>query len=110
MLVPQLLLETLEDLGDADFTKFKFYLGVKIFADRVPIAKSRLESAHRHDAVSEMMAVHGADGAVAVTVAVLKMMKINSVAEELEKTYTGASYTCNLCCEHCFAEERILIG
>uniref|UniRef100_A0A8C2WTB7 Pyrin domain-containing protein n=1 Tax=Cyclopterus lumpus TaxID=8103 RepID=A0A8C2WTB7_CYCLU len=87
-----LLLETLEDLGDADFTKFKFYLGMIIFGDRDPIATSRLESGNRHDAVSEMMAVHGADGAVAVTVAALKMMKINSVAEELEKTYTGAGY------------------
>ena len=93
MLVPQLLLETLEDLGDGALKKFKFFLGLKILNGCTQIARCHLESPHRHDTVSKMIDTYGEEMAVNMTVAILKMMKHNDAAEKLKEKHTGGVET-----------------
>lgn len=88
MLVPQLLLETLEDLSKDDFDKFKWYLGLNILKNCEQIPLYQLGSPFRHNIVSKMIERNGEEKAVNSTVAILKMMKHNSAAERLKKTYT----------------------
>lgn len=90
MLVPQLLLETLEELGEQDFPKFKWYLALNVLNRRTEISKCYLESSHRHVIVSKMIESYGEEVAVNMTVEILRRMKHNSAAEKLKKTYTGA--------------------
>lgn len=89
MLVPQLLLETLEELGNADFETFKWYLTLKVLDSCKPIPKSRLEDSPRTDAVRRMMESYGEEMAVNVAVEILKMMGNNNAAECLKSSYAG---------------------
>ena len=90
MLVPKLLLETLENQVNEDFQKFKWYLSMRVLDNCKPIPKSRLENASRSETVSRMIEVYGEKLAVGVTVKILEMMNCNSLAEELARTYAGA--------------------
>lgn len=90
MLVPELLLMTLEELYRADFDKFKWYLSMSIIDGCKPIARSRLENATILETVSRMIDSYGEASAVTVTVEVLKKMNINDAAERLKTTYGGA--------------------
>ena len=90
MLVAQLLLETLEDLTGQDFSTFKWFLTLNVLMCCNPMAKSCLESPHRHDTVSKMIERYGDERAVNVTVEILSRMKHNKAAQKLKKTYTGA--------------------
>lgn len=90
MLVPQLLLETLEELDEQDFIKFKWYLALNVLNSRTEISKCYLESSRRHVTVSKMMESYSEEVAVNITVEILTRMKHNSAAAKLKKTYTGA--------------------
>ncbi|KAL7404893.1 hypothetical protein ABVT39_020627 [Epinephelus coioides] len=90
MSVPQLLLETLEDLDDDDFEKFKWYLSMDILEGCKPIPKSRLGKAPRTDTVSRMTESYTKESAVKVTVEILRKMGNNNAAEKLKNRYAGA--------------------
>lgn len=89
MLVPELLLETLEGLVNDDFQTFKWYLTMNILDSCKPIAKSRLEKACRTETVSRMTENYGEASAVNITVEILKKMNISDAADRLKNTYTG---------------------
>ncbi|KAG8014601.1 hypothetical protein GBF38_003149 [Nibea albiflora] len=98
MLVPQLLLNTLEELNENDFTKFKWFLALNVWNNLKQMSKCYLESPHRHDAVSRMIESYGEDMAVSVTAEILKRMNHNNAAEKLKTAYTeGAAPKENIC-------------
>ncbi len=90
MAVPQLLLETMEDLLKKELEMLKWYLSLEILDGCKPIPRSRLERASRTDTVSKMIENYGEESAVNVTVAILRKMNFNTAAEELKSKYAGA--------------------
>ncbi|XP_049900330.1 circumsporozoite protein-like [Epinephelus moara] len=88
MLVPQLLLQTLEELRQDDFKKLKWFLSMDILDGCKPIPVSRLEKASLWDTVSRMIESYGEHLAVSITVEILKKMSNNNAAERLQKIYT----------------------
>ncbi|XP_049900337.1 uncharacterized protein LOC126390196 isoform X3 [Epinephelus moara] len=93
MLVPQLLLETLEELRDDDFETLKWYLSMDILEGCKPIPKSRLGKAPRTDTVSRMIESYGEESAVKVTVEILRKMGNINAAEKLKSRYAGGKTT-----------------
>ncbi|XP_036418740.1 NACHT, LRR and PYD domains-containing protein 12-like [Colossoma macropomum] len=80
--VPQVLLDTLQNLGEKDLKLFQWKLtsGVQGFKS---IPKALLENADRLDTVDKMVANHELRGAVAITLDILKKINQNQLAEEL---------------------------
>ena len=80
--VPQVLLDTQQNLGEKDLKLFQWKLtsGVQGFKS---IPKALLENADRLDTVDKMVANHELRGAVAITLAILKKINQNQLAEEL---------------------------
>ncbi|XP_044043709.1 pyrin-like [Siniperca chuatsi] len=94
MLVPQLLLETLEELLEDDFKQLKWYLSMTVVDSCRPIPKSHLEMASRRDTVSKMVESYGEESAVNITVEILKRMNANNAAVMLQNKYAeGKSAT-----------------
>ncbi|XP_051799525.1 NACHT, LRR and PYD domains-containing protein 12-like isoform X1 [Acanthochromis polyacanthus] len=86
MTTPQeVLLRTLEDLGDEDFEKFKWFLTQEgVLEDFKSIPKSHLEKATRVNTVDQMVQIYGTSNALKVTEKVLmKMNKIDLVRKIL---------------------------
>ncbi|KAK9540724.1 hypothetical protein VZT92_003158 [Zoarces viviparus] len=91
MAVLELLLETVEDLIDKDFKKFKFWLGNGV--DFRPIPRSYLENADQMDTVGKMIDTYGEEMAVKNAVDVLKKMGNNNAAQQIKSRYTAAGNT-----------------
>ncbi|KAM6941219.1 uncharacterized protein PEZ65_003284 isoform 2-T2 [Lycodopsis pacificus] len=89
MSVLDLLLETVENLIEKDFKKFKFWLGNGV--DFKPIPRSFLEKADEMDTAGKMIDSYGEEMAVKNAVEVLKKMGNNNAAEELKNSYAGGS-------------------
>ncbi|KAF7644989.1 hypothetical protein LDENG_00212360 [Lucifuga dentata] len=87
MAVPQLLLETLENLDNDEFNTFKWYLSYAVLESCRPIARCHLESPARHDAVTKMIDSYGEKSAVEVTAEILKKINNNNAAQMLKKAY-----------------------
>uniref|UniRef100_A0A7N6FEE4 B30.2/SPRY domain-containing protein n=1 Tax=Anabas testudineus TaxID=64144 RepID=A0A7N6FEE4_ANATE len=82
----EVLLHTLEDLGDEDFKKFKWYLWQKGGLESFPaIRKSRLESADRLDTVDQMVQTYCIN-TVKVTKMVLVKINLNDLVENFSDT------------------------
>ncbi|XP_036420114.1 NACHT, LRR and PYD domains-containing protein 12-like [Colossoma macropomum] len=79
---PEVLLYTLQNFGQEDLKTFQWHLinGVEGFT---PIQKAPLENANRHDTVDQMVQRYGHSRAVEITLAILKKMNQNQLAEEL---------------------------
>lgn len=90
MLVPELLLQTLEELLDVDFKTLKWYLSMTILESCKPIPKCRLETASRTQTVSCMTDSYGEESAVNITVEILRKMNNNNSAQMLKSAYAGA--------------------
>ncbi|XP_041839536.1 pyrin-like [Melanotaenia boesemani] len=89
MVVPQLLLETLEDMLEDDFKKFKWHLTYK-FSDRYqPIPKAHVEPSTRIDVITKMIERYGEEEAVQITEDILKMMQQINAAKKLRNAYTA---------------------
>uniref|UniRef100_A0A3B5R7B2 Pyrin domain-containing protein n=1 Tax=Xiphophorus maculatus TaxID=8083 RepID=A0A3B5R7B2_XIPMA len=77
------LLESLEDLGDREFKKFKWYLQQAEFLKTIPsIPKYQLESSDREDTVDLMVQTYSRQ-CVEVARMVLRRMNRNDLAEKL---------------------------
>uniref|UniRef100_A0A3Q2QS76 Pyrin domain-containing protein n=1 Tax=Fundulus heteroclitus TaxID=8078 RepID=A0A3Q2QS76_FUNHE len=77
------LLEALEDLGDGEFKKFKWYLQQGEFLKTIPsIPKSQLEKSDRPDTVDLMVQTYSRQ-CVEVARRVLQRMKRNDLVERL---------------------------
>lgn len=89
MRVPQLLLETLEDMRDDDFKKFKWHLTHE-FSDRYkPIPKAHVEDSARIDIITKMIERYGEEDAVKITEDILKRMQQINAAKKLRNAYTA---------------------
>uniref|UniRef100_A0A668VW76 Pyrin domain-containing protein n=1 Tax=Oreochromis aureus TaxID=47969 RepID=A0A668VW76_OREAU len=84
MQVPELLLEKLQDLTNDDYKTFKWYLTMKIVDSCKPFPRSKLEGQDRMDTVSCMIDSYGETMAVKVSVAILRKMNVNNIADDLQ--------------------------
>ncbi|XP_019216076.1 NACHT, LRR and PYD domains-containing protein 12 isoform X1 [Oreochromis niloticus] len=85
------LLNTLEDLGDEEFNKFKWFLQQEeILQDLPTIKKSRLQATRRWDTVDLMVQTYRLPGAVEVTGKVLERIHRNDLLESLSAIRSGA--------------------
>ncbi|KAK1886187.1 Caspase b [Dissostichus eleginoides] len=87
MPVPFLLLDVLENLSTKELKSFKWFLGLKILKCCDPILTSYLESPLRQNTVSRMIQSYGEENAVNMTLAILRLMKLNNAAEDLQKSH-----------------------
>uniref|UniRef100_A0A4W5LS84 Pyrin domain-containing protein n=1 Tax=Hucho hucho TaxID=62062 RepID=A0A4W5LS84_9TELE len=81
-----LLVETLEELGRRDLKRFQWCLikGVEGFSS---ISKGQLEDADRLDTVDRMVESYCGEGAVEITLEILRMMGQNNLADELKEKF-----------------------
>lgn len=89
MPVQQLLLDSLLDLIDDDFSTFKWYLSQRQLDDCRPIARSQLENAKRTEIVSRLLSSYSTDSAVTLCVLIYQKMCKNSTAQELQQAYAA---------------------
>nr|XP_033495318.1 protein NLRC3-like [Epinephelus lanceolatus] len=80
----EVVLETLENLGDKDFKKFKWYLKRKVLEGSPVIPICQLEEADRLDTVDEMVQTYTTN-TVKVTKIILRKMNRNKLVENLPK-------------------------
>lgn len=85
MAIAQLLLKTLDDLEDDDFSRFNWYLSNGVSDDYEPIPKCRLQNPNQMKTVDEMIRHYGEVMAVAITVEILRLMNNNYAADKLEE-------------------------
>ncbi|XP_036401984.1 uncharacterized protein LOC118789595 isoform X2 [Megalops cyprinoides] len=81
----ELLLSTLQDLEQKDFKLFKWHLCQDVLLEFIPFRKACLEDTEREDTVTKMMERYLRDGAITVTIAILRKMNQNDLAEKLEE-------------------------
>uniref|UniRef100_A0A3B3YHB1 Pyrin domain-containing protein n=1 Tax=Poecilia mexicana TaxID=48701 RepID=A0A3B3YHB1_9TELE len=87
------LLESLEDLGDKEFKKFKWYLQQAEFLKAIPsIPKCQLESSDRPDTVDLMVQTYSRR-CVEVARMVLQRMNRNDLAEKLSNNLENSKWT-----------------
>ncbi|KAM9492078.1 uncharacterized protein ACWYII_004079 isoform 4-T7 [Salvelinus alpinus] len=81
-----LLLNTLEELGRSDLKTFQFHLTHDVDD---PISRSKLEDADRLVTVDRMVQSYCDEGAVKITLEILRKMDQNKMADELEEKFTN---------------------
>ncbi|KAM4583612.1 NLR family CARD domain-containing protein 3-like isoform 3-T5 [Odontesthes bonariensis] len=90
-MTPEDILNTLEDLGDEEFCKFKWFLQQADSLGGLPaVKKSRLETANRSDTVDLMVQTYRLPGAVEVTRKVLERINRNDLLQSLSAISSGA--------------------
>lgn len=85
--VPELLLNTLWELVDEDLNYFKWYLYNGVSEEFTPIPKARIRDADRGETVDALVQKYGQDGAVEVTLDILRRMGFNELSEKLKEKY-----------------------
>lgn len=84
----EVLLQILEDLGNEDFQKFKWYLWQKdVLKEFPPIKKSRLENADRKETVDQVVQTYGTNTAEVVKMVLVKINQ-NNLVEYFSETIT----------------------
>ncbi|XP_034722423.1 uncharacterized protein LOC117941526 [Etheostoma cragini] len=83
------LFNTLEDLKEEEFVKFKWHLHQDLLEGYQSIKVSKLENAERQDTVDVMVNTYRVDGALTVTKKVLEMMNRNDLVQSLPDTSSG---------------------
>uniref|UniRef100_A0A3Q1G3C0 Pyrin domain-containing protein n=1 Tax=Acanthochromis polyacanthus TaxID=80966 RepID=A0A3Q1G3C0_9TELE len=88
MTTPQeIILRTLEELGDEDFEQFKWYLNQEgVLEDFKSIPKSRLEKANRFTTVDQMVQIYGTTNVIKVTEKVLMKMKKTELERKISRS------------------------
>lgn len=85
--VPQLLLDTLMELVDQELKTFHWYLYSQVLEGIAHISKSLVEGVDRPGTVDLLVKTYGSDGAVTVTIDILRRMKLIAWAETLKNNY-----------------------
>ncbi|XP_026185278.1 NACHT, LRR and PYD domains-containing protein 3-like isoform X2 [Mastacembelus armatus] len=80
---PEDILDILEDLGEDEFKKFKWFL------EQEGIRRSQLEGTRRHNTVSLMVQRYGLDGAVEETKKVLEKIPRKDLVQSLSDISSG---------------------
>ncbi|XP_035382041.1 NACHT, LRR and PYD domains-containing protein 3-like [Electrophorus electricus] len=86
--ISKLLLDILEELKIEDLKKFQWHLTNSVEDDKC-IPKSHLENTDRLDTVDKMVQKYDPDGAVEITLDILKKMNHNQLAESLRIKHSG---------------------
>ncbi|XP_076843154.1 NACHT, LRR and PYD domains-containing protein 3-like isoform X2 [Brachyhypopomus gauderio] len=84
------LLSVLEELRAKELKNFRWHLTTTVEGDK-RIPKAHLENADEHDTVDKMVQKYGPDGAVEITVDILKKMNQNQLAEDLRTKHKMVS-------------------
>lgn len=95
MSVPELLLNSLEEMLDEEFKKFKWHLTMNVLDDYDKIPRAQLEHADRTDTVSKIIQNYKEEGAVKATVTILRKLRMNDLAERLLKAETLSTASSN---------------
>lgn len=85
--VPELLLDTLEELVDKELRTFQWFLYSNVLEGFPHIPKSRVDGGDRPGTVDVLVQTYGYDGAVTVTVDILTRMKLKLWSETLKSKY-----------------------
>ena len=86
----ELLLRTLEDLGEKELRKFHWFLHqADSFHGFLAVPKSCLDGADRESTVDVMVHTYGHQRAVLITGKVLGKMNRNDLAQSLLNTHSG---------------------
>ncbi len=78
------LCSALDDVSSDKLKRFKFYLSEKIIGGFEPIPRGQLEQCDATEIASKMKEVYGEDGAVKLTLTILRMIKCNVIANRLQ--------------------------
>ena len=77
------LLETLQQLEGKELKRFKWLLKDKVLDGFNPIPTTKLENADEMDTVDRMVETYTPEGALMITVEILRKMNRNDLAERL---------------------------
>uniref|UniRef100_A0A8C8JXN4 B30.2/SPRY domain-containing protein n=1 Tax=Oncorhynchus tshawytscha TaxID=74940 RepID=A0A8C8JXN4_ONCTS len=83
--VLELLLDTLDSLVSSELKRFQYLLTKNMLDGWFPIPKSRLENADREDTVEKMVSAYSHEGAVKISLTILRKMGQNDLAMKLER-------------------------
>ncbi|XP_055763004.1 uncharacterized protein LOC129839520 [Salvelinus fontinalis] len=86
--VPALLLPTLEELTEEQLKTFQSHLTSGQLFGFPPIPERQLENTDRQDTVDHMVKRYGPERAVEITLWILREMKLNDLADKLERDHT----------------------
>ncbi|CAB1344221.1 unnamed protein product, partial [Coregonus sp. 'balchen'] len=86
-----LLLATLEELTEEQLKTFQSNLTSGWMLVFPPIPESQLENADRQDTVDQMVKRYGPEGAVEITLRILRRMMLRDLAEKLETDHRGGT-------------------
>ncbi|KAM9492115.1 uncharacterized protein ACWYII_004091 isoform 4-T4 [Salvelinus alpinus] len=89
--VPALLLTTLEELTEEQLKTFQSHLTSGQLFGFPPIPERQLENTDRQDTVDHMVKRYGPERAVEITLWILREMKLDDLAENLQRDYTRVS-------------------
>uniref|UniRef100_A0A4W5NID6 Pyrin domain-containing protein n=1 Tax=Hucho hucho TaxID=62062 RepID=A0A4W5NID6_9TELE len=85
--VPELLLGSFQDLDSDELKTFQWYLKRHELDKFHSIPKSQLENANRQVTVDKMVESYSDEGAVRITLEILRKMGLNNLSENVEKNY-----------------------
>ncbi|XP_064793499.1 E3 ubiquitin-protein ligase TRIM39-like [Oncorhynchus masou masou] len=92
--VPELLLAILEELITEELKTFQWYLTQVVLSDFPPFPKSKLENTDRLTTVDKMIKTSSYEGAVKVSLEILRKMNHNNLAEKLQR---DSQISCPVC-------------
>uniref|UniRef100_A0A8C8IX14 Pyrin domain-containing protein n=1 Tax=Oncorhynchus tshawytscha TaxID=74940 RepID=A0A8C8IX14_ONCTS len=84
---PERLLATLEELVTDELKMFQWFLNQDVLEGFSSIPSSRLENADRQDTMDKMVDTYGPEGAVKISLEILRRMEQNNLAEQLKAGY-----------------------
>uniref|UniRef100_A0A8C7K1F2 Uncharacterized protein n=1 Tax=Oncorhynchus kisutch TaxID=8019 RepID=A0A8C7K1F2_ONCKI len=88
--VPALLLTGLKELTEEQLTTFQFYLTTDQLLGFPSIPESQLENTDRQVTVDQMVKRYNPEGAVRITLGILRQMDLDDLAEKLQRDHTRA--------------------
>eukprot|EP00063_Salmo_salar_P031243 XP_014006078.1 PREDICTED: protein NLRC3-like [Salmo salar] len=90
--VAELLLATLEDLLNVDLKTFKWHLTQDVLEGFPHIPVSQLENADRLDITNTMVETYGPEGAVKISLEILRKRNQNQLSDTLNNQYNEVQY------------------
>lgn len=89
--VPELLLLSFQHLDSGELETFQWYLKGHVLDGFPSIPKSQLENANRQVTVDKMVESYSDEGAVRITLDILRKMSLNNLSENFEKNYKAGN-------------------
>ncbi|XP_064815413.1 uncharacterized protein LOC135531206 isoform X3 [Oncorhynchus masou masou] len=86
--IPALLLTTLEEMNSGELRRFQSYPTSGRICGFPPIPESQLKNTDRQNTVNQMVKRYGPEGAVGITLRILREMDLDDLAENLKRDHT----------------------